>query len=213
MRMYTVNNVPLLIRPFYLFLAYFVSAIFRLYWWLVQKTCTVEIKGEEWIKKHPGRIEAVWHYKSFLYWSSKKNGNNYVQFSHPDWYMLYAIIVLRWMGSEVILGSTGHDGKEAADQIVERIKTGKASCVTPDGPFGPYKEIKKGILHMSNQSGLPIIPVRVDCDKYFHISFAWDKKWIPKLFSTIKVSFEDPIFVTENNIEDIHQQLAIAMGD
>jgi len=213
MKKYRVDNVPILIRPFYFILAYFVSAIGRLYWWILQKTCAIELEGTEWIEKHPGRIEAVWHYKSFLYWLSKSHGKNYVQFSHPDWYMMYAIISMRWMGAEVILGSTGHDGKNAADQIVERIKTGKACCVTPDGPFGPYKEIKKGILHMSLQSGLPIIPVRIDCDKYFRIPFAWDKKWIPKLFSTIKISFHNPIYVTENNLDDFDQQLAIEMGD
>ncbi|MCH7612360.1 MAG: DUF374 domain-containing protein [Candidatus Marinimicrobia bacterium] len=213
MKKYSVDNVPLLIRPFYFLLAYFVSAIFRIYWWLLQKTCTIEIEGKQWIEKHPGRIEAVWHYKSFVYWLSKSDGKNYVQFSHPDWYMMYAIITLRWMGSEVILGSTGHEGIKAANQIVDRIKTGKACCVTPDGPFGPYKEIKKGILHMSKQSGLPIIPIRIDCDKYFQLSFAWDKKWIPKLFSTIKVSFQNPIYVTGKNLGYISQQLAIEMGD
>ncbi len=213
MSKYRVDNVPLLIRPFYYLLAYFVATLFRLYWLIIQKSCIIKIEGIEHLNKHPGRIEAVWHYKSFLYWLSKIDAKNYVQFSHPDWYMIYAIINLRWVGSEVILGSTGNNGKEAAHKIVERIKKSKACCVTPDGPFGPYKEIKKGILHMSYQSGLPIIPIQMDCDRYFKLQFAWDKKWIPKFFSNINVRFKKPIYVKDENFDKYIKQITSALGD
>jgi lysophospholipid acyltransferase (LPLAT)-like uncharacterized protein len=210
---YTVTNIPLWFKPFYYFTSYLGAYLIYTYKWTILKTCTIIVEGQEYVDKYPARIESVWHYKGGLYWLGLQDVNQHVQFSHPLWYMFKIIIALRWYGCNVIIGSTGYGGRKAADKIVQEIKKGYCCCITPDGPAGPFKEIKKGVLHMSLQSGAPIIPVQCDSSLSFPIFWNWDKKRVPFFFSTITIRYQKPIFVTEENFKEAHKELAIAMGD
>ena len=85
-------------------------------------------------------------------------------------------VLLRLMGVEkIILGSTGHSGRKAADQLVEYLKRGYSTVVMPDGPNGPPFILKKGILHMSLQSGVPIVAMQFISSDYFEFN-TWDRK-------------------------------------
>lgn len=210
---YEITNIPLWFKPFYYVSSYLGAYLIYFYKWAIQKTCKIIVEGQENVDQHSARIESVWHYKGSLYWLGLQDVKEYVQFSHPIWYMYKIIIALRWYGCKVIFGSTGYGGREAADKIVEELKKGYRCCITPDGPAGPFKEIKKGVLHMSMQSGVPVIPVHCDCSRSFPIFWNWDKKRIPVFFSTITIRYQEPIFVTAENFDECQKQLAIAMGD
>jgi lysophospholipid acyltransferase (LPLAT)-like uncharacterized protein len=210
---YEVHQIPLWFKPFFYLTSYLGAYFITFYKWAVLQTCTIIVKGEEYIDQYPGRIESVWHYKASMYWLVLRDVKNYVQFSHPLWFMYKIILALRWHGCKVILGSTGHDGREAADKIVEEIKNDYACCITPDGPIGPFKKIKKGVLYMSIQSGVPVVPVQIQCSNDFPLWYQWDKKRIPFFFSTVIISYQEPMFVTKENFDECNKQLAIAMGD
>jgi lysophospholipid acyltransferase (LPLAT)-like uncharacterized protein len=66
---------------------------------------------------------------------------------------------------------------------------------------------------MSLQSGVPVIPVQCESNLSFPIFWNWDKKRVPLFFSTITIRYQKPIFVTVENFDEIHKELAIAMGD
>ena len=51
------------------------------------------------------------------------------------------------------------------DLIVEFLKRGYSTVIMPDGPNGPSQVIKNGVLHMSQQSGVPIVPVKYTVSK------------------------------------------------
>ncbi|MFQ6677136.1 MAG: DUF374 domain-containing protein [Fidelibacterota bacterium] len=210
---YEVTKIPLWFKPFYYLSSYMGALLITFYRWGVLHSCTIHFEGLEFVKPYPSRIESIWHYKGPMYWLAQKNVDHYVQFSHPLWFMYKIILALRWQGVKVILGSAGHSGREAADKIVEEVKKGYACCITPDGPEGPVKVIKKGVLHMSMQSGAPIIPVRVECSHSFRIWYQWDKKRIPFFFSDITIRYQAPIFVSEENFSESFAQLAKSMGD
>lgn len=210
---YKINEIPLWFKPFYYASSYLGVYFIVFYRWMIQKTCTIIVEGQEFIDLYPSRIEAIWHYKGSMYWLGLQDVTNHVQFSHPLWFMYKIILALRWHGCKVVIGSAGHGGREAADKIVTEIKNGYCCCITPDGPGGPFKEVKKGVLHMSIQSGVPVIPVQCDSSLSFPIFWNWDKKRVPFFFSTITIRYQKPIFVTEENFNEVHKQLAIVMGD
>jgi lysophospholipid acyltransferase (LPLAT)-like uncharacterized protein len=55
--------------------------------------------------------------------------------------------MLRFIGvKKIVLGSSGYSGKEAADQLVEYLKKGYSTVLSPDGPSGPAFQMKKGAL-------------------------------------------------------------------
>ncbi len=47
---------------------------------------------------------------------------------HPSWYMKPVHVLLRLLGVErIILGSTGHSGREAAEHVVEYLRQDKGT--------------------------------------------------------------------------------------
>jgi lysophospholipid acyltransferase (LPLAT)-like uncharacterized protein len=65
------------------------------------------------------------------------------------------------------MGSSLHEGKKGADNIVEALNNGYSTVVFPDGPYGPLHEIKKGVLHMATQSKVPIVPTKIEFKGWF----------------------------------------------
>jgi hypothetical protein len=121
-------------------------------------------------------------------------------------------ILLRLMGVEkIILGSTGHSGREASDQLVECLKRGYSTVMLPDGPNGPPLILKKGILHMSMQSGVPIVAIQFIASSYFKLN-TWDRKKMAYPFSTIEMEIGNPIQVTSDNFDEAHTIIAEALG-
>ena len=109
--------------------------------------------------------------------------------------------MLRFTGvKKIILGSSGYSGKEAADQLVECLKRGYSTVLLPDGPSGPPFQMKKGVLHISMQSNIPIAPMRFKTSHSFEIP-NWDRRKWPLPFSTITVEYREPIQVTKDNFE------------
>lgn len=67
--------------------------------------------------------------------------------------------------------------------------------------------MKKGILHVSKQSQIPIVPIQFEVTKFFEAS-TWDqKKWLYP-FSTIKVQIGMPMKVTGSNYKDMFNKLS-----
>ncbi len=108
---YQIDNIPLWFKPFYYISTYLGLWLIVFYRWIIQKTCTIIIEGQEFIDLHPSRIEAIWHYRGSMYWLGLQNVTNHVQFSHPLWFMYKIILALRWHGCKVVIGSTGHGGR------------------------------------------------------------------------------------------------------
>jgi lysophospholipid acyltransferase (LPLAT)-like uncharacterized protein len=112
---------------------------------------------------------------------------------------------------KVVLGSTGHGGRAAADEITEYLKQGYSTVVFPDAPRGPTFVLKDGVLHMSLKSGVPIAPIRFFVSKYIELK-GWDRKRFPYPFTTIRAEFDHPIQVTEENFEEARERLREALG-
>jgi len=80
---------------------------------------------------------------------------------HPFWFMKPIHLFLRFTGvKRIILGSTGHSGREAAEEVVEYLKKGYSTVLLPDGPSGPPFVAKKGLFHISLQSQVSIVPMQ-----------------------------------------------------
>ena len=65
---------------------------------------------------------------------------SYAFMQHPTWYMKPCHVLLGSMGVEkIILASTGHFGRKAADELVEYLKRGYSTVVMPDGPWWQFR--------------------------------------------------------------------------
>jgi lysophospholipid acyltransferase (LPLAT)-like uncharacterized protein len=216
---YRVDNVPLVLRPIFHLYGYGLGAFLLIVLLILRVTIRVEITGRNNLKRYSNHIFCQWHNVvplSFLSTvpsipAALDNGS-YTFMQHPSWYMKPIHVLLRWMGTErIILGSTGHSGREAAEQIVTYLKKGYSTVLIPDGPHGPPFLLKKGILHMSLQSGVPIVAVQFSASKFFELK-TWDRKRLPYPFSTIRMEIGDPIHVTKNNFDEAHSLITQELG-
>jgi lysophospholipid acyltransferase (LPLAT)-like uncharacterized protein len=64
---------------------------------------------------------------------------------------------------------------------------------------------------MAEQSGVPILPVRISADRCYRTD-SWDQKMQPLPFSTIHVDVGAPIEVTSSTFDESIEALATALG-
>ena len=67
--------------------------------------------------------------------------------------------------------------------------------VTCDGPKGPAREVKAGILYLAQKTGLPIIPIANALSRKLEFSRAWDRFQVPLPFSKAVVVHGRLVFV------------------
>jgi lysophospholipid acyltransferase (LPLAT)-like uncharacterized protein len=121
-------------------------------------------------------------------------------------------VILRYIGvRKIILGSSGHSGKEAAEQLVKYLREGYTTVLLPDGPSGPPFQMKRGILHISMQSNVPILPIRFESSPSI-TSQNWDRRKWPIPFSRITVHYGEPVQINTTNFETAYDSISKFLG-
>jgi 3-deoxy-D-manno-octulosonic-acid transferase len=105
------------------------------------------------------------------------------------------------MGFGTIRGSSSRGGASAALELVKVLKKGYPVAVTPDGPRGPAKVVKKGVSLIARRAGVPVVPYGVSAFPALRLK-TWDRFLIPLPFAKIVISEGRPIF-PENCTEQI----------
>jgi len=216
---YRVDNVPLFLRPVFYLYGYGVAILIFILGLILRAMIKVEISGQENLRKRSNYIFCIWHtFVPLALISIVPNipraldRASHAWMQHPTWYMKAIHVVLRLMGvEEIILGSTGHSGREAADQLVEYLRRGYSTLLMPDGPAGPPFVLKKGILHMSMQSGVPIVAMQFSASKFFELK-TWDRKKWPYPFCRVKIKLGIPIQITSDNLDEVQNRITAALG-
>lgn len=178
---------------------------------LVHASCHIRVEGEEYLQGRPNHIFCSWHTDVGPYIVAFLRLSNQIWISHPVWYMKPIYVVARYVGIKRVLGSAGFGGMQALESILPYLRDGWSTTVFTDGPGGPAKVVKKGVLLMSLKTGIPIIPLRIIASRSCIWSKSWDKKHYPLPFSTITIRYGAPIQVAEN-IEEAKCQLADALN-
>lgn len=155
-------------------------------------------------------IECLWHQHAFPYVIGSRKGERRVTLFHPLVVFRPAQMVMRWRGWRMEAGSSGNDGRAGADQLVQALQEGYSPLMTPDGPAGPPKKLKPGVLHIARQSGRPIVPIRFE---YSHAATlrGWDSKLLPLPGSVVRQRFGAPIWVGDD-LEAAAAELEAALG-
>ena len=216
---YQVDKIPIIIRPQFYLYGYGLGLFLFLFLLFLRLTTKVKISGREKLRKNANHIFCLWHSSVLLAFTSGTplipsvlDRSQQAWMQHPSWYMKPIHILLRLMGVErIILGSSGHSGREASDQLVECLKRGYSTVMLPDGPNGPPLILKKGILHMSIQSGVPIVAVQFSASRLFELN-TWDQKKFPYPFSTVRMRIGYPIQITSDNLDEEYDRVTAALG-
>ena len=165
------------------------------------------------IKNNQSVIISIWHGRvlTFVKLLSKKKYYA-VAGTHNDAEIISQICLD--IGWKVIRGSSSDKGKEALQGIVDALNIpGSLVAMTPDGPKGPAKIPKAGVVRASQLTGAPIIPAATHCTKHWGFT-NWDTFYIPKPFGRIEVIYGEPIYFTkEQSFEECLSIIKEAMDN
>jgi len=211
--------VPFLLRLPFLIYGYGLGFLWFGYLLVLRLSVAVRVTGAQKLSADSNYIFCQWHESgplSLQGWTPRLpdylRQRPHVWMQHPAWYAKPLAVLVNLIGVQrLILGSTGHNGRRAADELVTYLNDGYSTFVIPDGPSGPAKTLKKGVLHMALQSGVPIVPLRVVATRCLR-SRSWDRKMQPLPFSTIHVVVGSPIVVTTSTFEATFEALTQALG-
>ena len=216
---YQVDKVPISIRPQFYFYGYGLGLLLFILLVMLRLTTKVKISGREKLRKNSNHIFCLWH--SFVPLAlitatplihAVLDRAPQIWMQHPVWYMKPIHVLLRLTGvKKILLGSTGHSGRDAAELLLYHLRRGCSTVLNPDGPHGPAFVLKKGILHLSLKSGVPVVAVRFSSSAFRELN-TWDRKKLSYPFSTIEMEIGEPIHVTKENFEYAHDLIGRELG-
>ena len=135
-----------------------VSLIASLFIRALHATLRVRHVNVENIAGTPQYILAFWHAHLLLMLHSRYRRPISVMISRSK-DGEYIARVFDWYGVEAARGSSTRGGGAALRELLREAKAGKNIVFTPDGPKGPARMAKDGVVYAAKASGLPIVPV------------------------------------------------------
>jgi lysophospholipid acyltransferase (LPLAT)-like uncharacterized protein len=167
---------------------------------------------ESLTREEPGWLLAVWHGKLitllphfgprygplFTMISQSRDGDRIASVAEP-------------LGVVPLRGSTSRGGSRALLQAVRLLRQGRAGAHIVDGPRGPAREIKPGLMLMAQRSGAPILPIHAASSWRWVAKRSWDRMEVPLPFSRVLIRVGQPHHVPRNadasQIEQMRKQL------
>lgn len=131
--------------------------------------------------------------------------------NHPAWFMRPVHLFLRWSGvGTLALGSSGHGGRAALEQVIEGVRGGAATFLNPDGPRGPARVVKDGVLDLASRTGQSVTALAFSY-RWSVTAPTWDHKVFPLPGGTLRVRWSEPIPVSAHDLEEARQRIGRAL--
>lgn len=119
----------------------------------------------------------------------------------------YVSRLAKHFGIHSMRGSSSSGAKKAIRTGLKLLHDKHPIAITPDGPRGPRYMVQSGVLWFAAAGGVPIIPLHIEASRQW-IMNSWDGHRFPKPFSTIHVSFGEPVRITRADLQDNTERAA-----
>lgn len=152
-------------------------------------------------KSGSGWIYAFWHQRQVLMtYTHRGDGAHILVSRSKDGEVIARVMELS--GINAVRGSSSKGAAAATRELMDLAKAGRVIGFTPDGPRGPAREVKPGVLYLARESGLPILPLASATSRRVELRRAWDRFQIPLPFGRAAVVYAPPIRVApEDDLE------------
>lgn len=164
---------------------------------------------ENW--NHPDIAQGIyvmWHANQFLVHGIPNRNKINILISNSLDGQIVANVCEKW-GFKVRRGSAGNKGAISATlQMLNGLKEGESVAIMVDGPRGPYHEVKKGAIVLSQESGVPIIPVHWFSEQFtFRHLPSWDKMTSPIGYCRILNIYGTPIYPDGKSEDELANEI------
>ena len=125
----------------------------------------------------------------------------------------YLAHAARLAGITPVRGSASRGGAQATRQLIDQPDL--HVCITPDGPRGPRRVMKDGIVYLASRTGRPVVPNTVIGTNCWSIPGGWSDMLIPKPFSRLLLIAGTPIDIpaeiSRAEISKVTKQIQLEM--
>jgi lysophospholipid acyltransferase (LPLAT)-like uncharacterized protein len=99
------------------------------------------------------------------------------------------------LGYRAVRGSSSRGAARALLGAVRELEAGRSVAFTPDGPRGPRRELKPGVVAAAQRGGGVIVPIHARVDRAWRLD-SWDRFLIPKPGARVTVTYGRPFEVS-----------------
>lgn len=139
-------------------------------------------------------IYAFWHQRQvFFTYTHRGVGAAVLVSRSKDGEMIAE--TMRLSDISAVRGSSSRGGAAAVRQLMDVAQSGLDLGITPDGPRGPAREVKDGVLFMAQKIGVPIVPIANALSRRVELKKAWDHFQVPLPFGRAVVVYGEPVTV------------------
>ena len=92
------------------------------------------------------------------------------------------------LGYRAVRGSSTRGAARALLGAVRELRSGYAVAFTPDGPRGPRREMKPGVVAAAQRGGGVVVPLHAEADRAWRLD-SWDRFMIPLPFAAVDLDF------------------------
>jgi lysophospholipid acyltransferase (LPLAT)-like uncharacterized protein len=92
--------------------------------------------------------------------------------------------------------------------MIDAVRQAKLGIHVVDGPRGPHGQGKGGLIQLAQVTSASIMPFVVEPEKAWHFR-SWDRFFIPKPFSKVRIRVLDPIAAEKNLSDEAFERLRL----
>jgi lysophospholipid acyltransferase (LPLAT)-like uncharacterized protein len=96
----------------------------------------------------------------------------------------YLAEAMQRVGITSVRGSSKRGASRALRELLDRVRDLHVA-ITPDGPRGPRRQMKTGIIYLASRSGRVIIPTAYACRHPWRIRGNWTDMQLPRPFTRV----------------------------
>ena len=98
------------------------------------------------------------------------------------------------LGYGAVRGSSTRGAARALLGAVRELQAGRAVAFTPDGPQGPRREVKPGVVAAAQRAAATVVPLHAEANRAWRLN-SWDRFLIPKVAARVRIRYGRPFEV------------------
>lgn len=111
--------------------------------------------------------------------------------------------VIEWLGFGTAQGSSSRGGLRGLVTMAKRLKEGRDTGFTIDGPRGPRYVAKPGPVMLARMTGFPVVVFHIGVERGKTFEKTWDHFLLPRPFSRTVILFAPPIYVPADASKEV----------
>jgi hypothetical protein len=174
---------------------------------LLGRTWRLEIEGENPLLAGGSAVGAIWHRDMLIAAYAFRDLGYSVPVSRSRDGDTITRLLLRLGYAPPPRGSSSAGGASALRGLVRLVRDGTPVSLPVDGPRGPERRSKIGVVSRSRLTGVPITPYAFSARPCLRFA-SWDRTVLPLPFARVTGRFGEPLFVPRDTTPEGEERIA-----